>query len=99
MEENIKSKINFHLEGHGKPFSSTEDYETLKRFFFIDEDSKYETEINEVIVDDEKYEIVNIKLSILKETADSHLKYGIDLPLEGNPMPYNFRVSVYVRKK
>ena len=98
-KENIKTKVNFFYEGQVKPFASTEDYETLKRFFYIKEDSDLETDIHEIEVGGKQCEIVDIKISILKETADLHLKYGIDLALQGEPMPYNFRVSVYLKEK
>ncbi|MDO6854877.1 hypothetical protein Q4599_14895 [Cellulophaga lytica] len=97
--ENIKTKVNFHMEGQGKPFASTEDYEVLKRFLWINEDSEFETNINEIDVEGEMYEIVDTKFSILKETTELHLKYGIDLAIVGESLPYNFRVSVYLKKK
>ena len=97
-QENIMTKVNFHMEGQSRPFASTEDFETLKRFLYITEHSEYETYINEVVVEEKKYIISEVKISILKETSDSHMKYGIDLALSGEPMPYNFRVSVYLRK-
>jgi len=98
-QENIKTKVNFHMEGQSRPFASTEDFETLKRFLYITEQSDSETDINEIVVEEERYIISDIKISILKETSDLHMKYGIDLALSGEPMPYNFRVSVFLRKK
>lgn len=98
-QENIKTKVNFHMEGQSKPFASTEDFDTLKRFLYITEQSENETYINEVVVEEEKYIISNVEISILKKTEDLHMKYGIDMVLSGEPMPYNFRISVYLRKK
>jgi len=98
-QENIKSKVNFHMVGQSKPFASTADFETLKKFLYITEQSEHETYINEVILEEEKYIISEVKISIFKETSNLHMKYGIDLALSGEPMPYNFRVSVYLRKK
>ncbi|MDG4715791.1 hypothetical protein [Winogradskyella marincola] len=97
--ENIKTKVNFHFEGQAKPFASAEDYEVLKRFLWIDEESEYETNISEVDVEGKMYEIVDTRISILKETSDLHLTYGIDLALTGESLPYNFRVSVYLKEK
>lgn len=98
-QENIKTKVNFHMVGQSRPFASTEDFETLKRFLYITDQSEYETYISEVMVEEEMYIISDVKISILKETSDLHMKYGIDTALSGEPMPYNFRVSVYLRKK
>lgn len=98
--ENIKTKVSFYLKGASKPFSTTEDYETLKRYLFIiDEVSDYETSVKEIIVDDELYKIIDIKLSIYKETVEANPRYGIDLALESPPMPYNFKVMIYVEKE
>jgi hypothetical protein len=98
-QENIKVKVNFYFEGQTRPFSSTEDFETLKHFLYITEESEYETYINEVLVENEAYIISDVKISILKKTNELHMQYGIDSALSGEPMPYNFRVSVYLRKK
>lgn len=99
VQENIKTKVCFHHEGQSRPFASTEDFETLKRFHYITEKSEYETDLDKVDVNGKTYSITEVKISILKETSDFHLKYGIDTTLSGEPMPYNFRVSVYLKKK
>ena len=96
--ENIKTKFNFYYEGDVRPFSSTEDYETLKVFFQVTEDSDFETYPRKIKVGDEMKEIAKIEMSILKETQDLHITYGIDTVLCGEPMPYNFRVSIYLKK-
>ena len=98
-KENIQTKVNFHFEGESRPFASTEDFETLKRFLYIKESSEHETDIKEVIVEGETFLISSVQLSILKETSTLHIEYGIDLALSGEPRPYNFRVTVYLRKK
>jgi hypothetical protein len=97
-EENIKTKINFYYEGDVRPFSSTEDYETLKIFFQVTEDSVFETDVRMIKVGNEMHEIANIEMSILKETQDVHITHGVDIALYGKPMPYNFRVSVYLKR-
>jgi len=97
-QENIKTKVNFHMDGQARPFASTEDFETLKRLLYITDQSESETYINEIIIEKEKYIISDVKISILNKTCDLHIKYGIDMVLVGEPMPYNFRVSVYLKK-
>ena len=97
--ENIKTKVNFYYEGDVRPFSSTEDYETLKDFFQVNEDSDFETYVRKIKVGDEMHEIAKIEMSILKETQDMHITHGIDMALYGEPMPYNFRVSVHLKRK
>ena len=96
--ENIKAKVSFYLKGESRAFSTTEDYDTLKRFFYIKEDSEYETIIKEIIVDDEVYKIVDVKITIYSETNGINPRYGIDMALESPPMPYNFKVLIYVEK-
>lgn len=98
-QENIKTKVNFHMEEQSRPFASTEDFETLKRFLYITEESDHETDISEIEVEGEMYNISEIRISMLKETSDLHMKYGIDVALSGESMPYNFRVSVFLKKK
>jgi len=95
--ENIKTKINFHLEGQSKPFASTEDYEILKQFFLANDSS--EINIKTVEIENKTYDIVNTEINILKKTSNMHLKYGVDHALSGAPLLYNFRVSVYLKKK
>lgn len=64
-QENIKTKVDFYLEGQENPFTSTENYDTLKKFFFIDENSEFETIIEEVKTDKRPFEIKSISISIL----------------------------------
>ncbi|MBN9284834.1 MULTISPECIES: hypothetical protein [unclassified Flavobacterium] len=98
MEENtnIKTKVSFYFEGESKPFANVEEYEQLKGMLYITDDSDYETKIKEVDVDGVKYKVLSTSFKILKETREDHLKYGIDLALYGDSMPYNFHVSVFL---
>lgn len=97
--ENIKTKINFHLEGVSRPFASAEDYQTLKRLLYIKNDAKIETTIEEIIIKDEAFEIIDAKITILNDTIEGHPNYGIDSALAGESLPYNFRLSLFLRKK
>lgn len=97
--ENIKAKVNFHFEGDNRPFLSTQDYETLKKQLWITNESGNETSIKEIKIDEEYYEIINTEVSIYKQTSSSHITYGIDLALDGEKLNYNFKISLFLRKK
>lgn len=98
-EENIKTEIDFYIEGSNKPFYSFEEFNELKEFLCITEHFDLETNIKEIMFEDKLYEISKVKIAILKETTELHMKYGIKPSLLGNQMPYNFRVSVYIKEK
>ena len=72
--ENIKAKVSFYYKGTYKPFASTENYDSLKKILYIKGDSDDETEIKTVVIEDVHHEIEEIKISVLRETATSHLE-------------------------
>lgn len=96
---NIKTKISFYFEGETKPFANVEEYEQLKMMFYIDDDSEYETKMDEVDIEGVKYKVLKTSFKILKETREDHLKYGIDLAIYGDPMPYNLHLSVILEPR
>ncbi len=96
---NIKAKISFYFEGETRPFVNVEEYEQLKLMHYITEDSEYETKLNEVDIEGVKYKVLSTSFRILRETREDHLKYGIDLALYGDPMPYNLHINVILEAR
>ena len=96
---NIKTKISFYFEGESRPFANVEEYEQLKMMLYISEDSDLENKITEVDIEGVKYKVLRTSFKILSETRNDHLKYGIDLALNGDPMPYNLHLTVTLEER
>ena len=96
---NIKTKISFYFDGESRPFANVEEFEQLKMMFFITEDSEYETKITEIDIEGVKYKVLSTQFKILKETRDDHLKYGVDLALYGDSLPYKLHLNVIIEPR
>lgn len=96
--ENIKAVVNFHFEGDNKPFKSIEEYGALKNFFDISGESPVENPIQTIEIEGVRYKIKDVKTSVFNETRSSHLQRGVDTSLEGELLPYNFRVLVILKR-
>jgi hypothetical protein len=99
MAEQIKAKINLHMEGEARPFHSVEEFQQLKAFFKLGDDADSETWFKEIEVEGKMYEIADTVISIRHKTTDDNLKYGMDMALQGESQPYNFRVSLWLKEK
>lgn len=96
---NIKTKISFYFEDESRPFANVEEYEQLKMMLYITRDSDLENKITKVDIEGDEYKVLRTSFKILKDTREDHLKYGIDMALNGDPMPYNLHLNVILEKR
>ncbi len=93
MEENIKTRVRIYFGNSNHPSMSIQEFNKLKDTF---QPNNGKLNIGDMVkVEGNEYILERINLSVLEETVDSHLEYGMELAITGSSFPYNFEVELF----